>query len=199
MKQAILFAVAAFLISTGATSFVLVRRHHSAVVAPPDSAIHPSDSTAGATKSAPADSTPAVAVAPRPDSSSAHDSSAFKAKPDSAPKTRPVDSTRAKAAPDSVARAPALPKPPAPIPHPTAPVIPEDPAAKAAAYKQVARVLSAMKPPEAVKVMAYLSDDEVEGLLRSVGPRQAADFLTNMPKERAAKLSQRLLVPEPSR
>ncbi len=69
--------------------------------------------------------------------------------------------------------------------------------AKAGAYKQVARVLSAMKPPEAAKVIAFLSDDEVEGLLRSVGPRQAADFLTNIPKERAALLSRRLLTPKP--
>lgn len=73
-----------------------------------------------------------------------------------------------------------------------------DPIAKAGAYKQVARVLSAMKPPEAAKVIAFLSDDEVEGLLRSVGPRQAADFLTNIPKERAALLSRRLLTPKPA-
>jgi hypothetical protein len=73
-----------------------------------------------------------------------------------------------------------------------------DPIAKAGAYKQVARVLSAMKPPEAAKVIAFLSDDEVEGLLRSVGPRQAADFLMNIPKERAALLSRRLLTPKPA-
>jgi hypothetical protein len=73
-----------------------------------------------------------------------------------------------------------------------------DPIATAGAYKQVARVLSAMKPPEAAKVIAFLSDDEVEGLLRSVGPRQAADFLTNIPKERAALLSRRLLTPKPT-
>lgn len=83
--------------------------------------------------------------------------------------------------------------PTAPSAGPTA-----DPIAKAGAYKQVARVLAAMKPPEAAKVIAFLSDDEVEGLLRSVGPRQAADFLTNIPKERAALLSRRLLTPKPA-
>lgn len=90
-------------------------------------------------------------------------------------------------------------RPPAALP-PTAPSVGStaDPIAKAGAYKQVARVLSAMKPPEAAKVIAFLSDDEVEGLLRSVGPRQAADFLTNIPKERAALLSRRLLKPKPS-
>jgi flagellar motility protein MotE (MotC chaperone) len=58
-------------------------------------------------------------------------------------------------------------------------------------------VLSAMKPPEAAQVMGLLSDDEVEGILRAVGPRQAADFLANIPRERAALLSRRLLVPKP--
>jgi flagellar motility protein MotE (MotC chaperone) len=54
-----------------------------------------------------------------------------------------------------------------------------------------------MKATEAVKVMAFLSDEEVEGILRAVGPRQAGDFLTNLPKDRAATLSRRLLVPKP--
>jgi flagellar motility protein MotE (MotC chaperone) len=53
-----------------------------------------------------------------------------------------------------------------------------------------------MKALEAAKVLAFLSDDEVEGILRAVGPRQAADFMTNIPKERAAILSRRLLVPK---
>lgn len=71
-----------------------------------------------------------------------------------------------------------------------------DPAALAAAYKQVARVLAAMKPPQAAKVLSQLSDDEVEGILRAVGPRQAADFLANLSVERAGVLSRRLLTPE---
>ena len=49
----------------------------------------------------------------------------------------------------------------------------------------------------ASSLIAFLSDDEVEGLLRAVGPRQAADFLSNIPKERAALLSRRLLIPMP--
>jgi hypothetical protein len=93
---------------------------------------------------------------------------------------------------DAPARSMAAAGPTVPPAGPTA-----DPIAQAGAYKQVARVLSAMKPPEAAKVIAFLSDDEVEGLLRSVGPRQAADFLTNIPKERAALLSRRLLKPKP--
>lgn len=81
-------------------------------------------------------------------------------------------------------------------PRPPAPSGPS-PAERAGAYKQVARVFSSMKAPEAAQVLALMSDDEVEGILRAVGPRQAADFLTNFPKPRAAALSRRLLVPKP--
>jgi flagellar motility protein MotE (MotC chaperone) len=105
------------------------------------------------------------------------------------------DSVAAAAAPTHGTPEVAEPGPAAVRPAATKP--PTDPAAKAAAYKQVARVLSAMKPPEAAQVLSLLSDDEVEGILRAVGPRQAADFLTNIPKERAATLSRRLLVPRP--
>ena len=88
-------------------------------------------------------------------------------------------------------------EPAGPPPAKVMPVSTVNPAEKADAYKQVARVLSAMKATEAVKVMAFLSDEEVEGILRAVGPRQAGDFLTNLPKDRAATLSRRLLVPKP--
>jgi hypothetical protein len=77
----------------------------------------------------------------------------------------------------------------------TAAVHSPDPKARALAYKQLARIFSAMKPVEAAKVLGLLSDMEVEGILRAVGPRQAADFLTNLSKERAAALSRRLLAP----
>lgn len=182
MKQAILFAVAAFLISMAATTLVLVRSHPPVPIVAQNSTRHAVDSTrADSTPKAGArpDSVPAVAIVPKADSARAHDSVPVSPHADSTP--RPI-------------AAPVL---PAVAPHPVTPIIPTNPAAKAAAYKQVARVLSAMKPPEAVKVIAYLNDDEVEGLLRALGPRQAADFLTNMSKERAGKLSRRLLVPEP--
>ena len=112
----------------------------------------------------------------------------------------PTDSTAADSAatarPDG-GPAPISSAPPVASPGSATPGRAEDPVARALANKQVARVLSAMKPPEAAKVLAFLSDAEVEGILRAVGPRQAADFLTNLPKERAAHLSRRLLVPKP--
>ena len=51
-----------------------------------------------------------------------------------------------------------------------------------------------MKAADAVKVMGLMTDDEVDGVLRSLGPKQAADLMGEFPKERAAALSRRLLV-----
>lgn len=62
-------------------------------------------------------------------------------------------------------------------------------------YKQVGSILMNMKPAEAAKIMGYLNDTQIEGLLRSMSPRNAATVLSNMPPERAAALSRRLLVP----
>ncbi len=179
MKKAIIFAVLACLISMGATTAYLVKTHQPEPVAAdvPHARPEPVAKDSSATDTlkhvvARKDSTGKQDV-PRADSAHAA------VKPDSA---KPSQAT---AAPAETPQAPIRPI-----------ALPVDPVAKAAAYKQVARVLSAMKPVEAAKVLAYLSDDEVEGLLRAVGPRQAADFLTNMPKERAADLSRRLLAPK---
>lgn len=60
-------------------------------------------------------------------------------------------------------------------------------------YRQLARIFSNMKTTDAVKVMAFMSDDEVQGVLEEVGVRQAAGLLAAFPKERAAALSRRLL------
>lgn len=62
-------------------------------------------------------------------------------------------------------------------------------------YKQVGSILMNMKPVDAAKVMAYLNDSQIEGLLRTMSPRNAATVLSQMPPERAAALSRRLLVP----
>jgi hypothetical protein len=181
VKKAILFAVVAFVLSLGATTAVLVKRAPHPQVA---AAVPPKDSTAARPKAPgkPTDSTAHAAA----DSGRVHQDSAM---------TR--DSVAHPAAPGGavtpVTNA-AAPRPSGPRPAPRAAA---DPAAKMAAVKQVARVLSAMKAAEAAKVLAFLSDDEVEGILRAVGPRQAADFMTNLPKERAAALSRRLMVPKP--
>jgi hypothetical protein len=169
MKKAILFAVVAFVVSLAGTTGVLVKAHRP-VVAVADSTPAKSDSLAADSTSHAThrDSVPVDAV-PGPG--------------DTAAVRTPAGGTP-EAAPPATAK-PAVSKPKV------------DPAARAAAYKQVARVLSAMKPPEAAQVMGLLSDDEVEGILRAVGPRQAADFLANIPRERAAALSRRLLVPRP--
>lgn len=186
MKKAIIFAVIAFLVSAGGTTGFLVKTHKPLPAPAADSTAAKADSTREKPAAGKADSSKAVAV--KPDS----------ARKDSSQAVTKADSG-AKAGTATQAAAPV--NPPTPGPQAEARVAAKtDPVARAAAYKQVARVLSAMKPVEAAKVLAFLSDDEVEGLLRAVGPRQAADFLTNIPKERAAGLSRRLLVPkEPGR
>lgn len=84
-------------------------------------------------------------------------------------------------------------------PAPVAAVGPEGPTPteQADAYKQVGSILNNMKPAEAARILAYLSDSQVEGLLRSMGPRPSAAMLGQLPPERAAALSKRLLVPAP--
>jgi hypothetical protein len=177
MKKLIVFPLLACLASLGGTTAFLVKTHKPEPVAA-DSLAPRHDST----------STDSVKHVTARKDSAATDTAHVAARPDTSGKRAGT----AEAAPTPLASGPATPQ----VPPPLRTVAQVDPAARAAAYKQVARVLSAMKPVEAAKVLAFLSDDEVEGLLRAVGPRQAADFLTNIPKERAAGLSRRLLVPK---
>lgn len=65
-------------------------------------------------------------------------------------------------------------------------------------YKQVGNILLNMKPAEAARVIAYLTDAQVHGLLEAMGPRQAAQILSQLPAERAAALSKRLLIAPPT-
>lgn len=166
MIKAIMFGLVACLLSLGGTTFVLVRKATAAF-----------EVAAAAAKDSAAAKAKADSAGAKADSASAKDSLAHN------------DSTRT--APESKPGLAAKPNTPAAKPVASKPAV--DPAAKAAAVKQVARVLSAMKAAEAAKVLAFLSDEEVEGILRAVGPRQAADFMTNLPKERAANLSRRLM------
>jgi len=64
-------------------------------------------------------------------------------------------------------------------------------------YGRVAKILVNMKPAEAAAILEHLGDPQIEGVLRAVGPRQAATLLAALPTERAAQLSKRLLVPTP--
>jgi flagellar motility protein MotE (MotC chaperone) len=56
-----------------------------------------------------------------------------------------------------------------------------------------------MKATDAARIMGYLPDELVEGIVRSLGPRQAATLLTQLPPARAAALSRKLLYRTSSR
>jgi len=60
-------------------------------------------------------------------------------------------------------------------------------------YGDVAKILVNMKPKDAGQILARMNDDNVEGILNTLGPRQAAVLLTQLPAERAAALSLRLI------
>lgn len=66
---------------------------------------------------------------------------------------------------------------------------------KQAAYKALARIFSQMKAEEAAEVLRHMSDVEVEGVVRNLGARKAAEVLTSLPEQRAAVLARRLLIP----
>ena len=62
-----------------------------------------------------------------------------------------------------------------------------------AAFKRLGKVLSAMKPEDAAKVVAYMGDEEVVGILTQLSPKDAAALLTALPQERAGTLGRGLL------
>lgn len=134
---------------------------------------------------------------------SAPDSS--RTEPDPAPRSgRDRDSAagpQQRAAPADTA-----PTPPGGTTAPPSPSVPAQPGTagtagageRELAFRQLGKIFSAMRPGDAARVMGYLSDDEVEAILRQVGVRQAASLLSAFPQERAAALSRRLLAPDPA-
>ena len=166
MIQIILFGVLAFLLGVGGGTGLRILTAPRHLPAPHAGA----DSTAGvhASESSPVTGSPAPAV-----SRHSADSSAAAAQSPASP---------ARVAPASVARPATTAMAPEAITEPQQ-------------FKQVGNILLAMKPEEAGKILSYLSDDHVEGILRSMGPRQAATVLAQVPSVRAAQLSRRLLAP----
>jgi hypothetical protein len=111
----------------------------------------------------------------------------------SAPAVVPVGPPQPAAAPDSAARAAGA----APSPAATEADAPLPPARgterDVAVYKRVGQILVAMKPASAAAIMARLSDDQLEGVIRTLGVRQAAAMLAQLPADRAAAMSRRLI------
>ena len=182
--RVVILGVVAFLLSLGGTTGALVMKARKAAAIVADSlAAHPDSAAAHAdsakVKGDSSASHPAAVVAhadsarPLPDPTHAA--------PDSAARG---DSTSSGAATSSLGASPTG--------H-EAPLSAEATGPKGAAYKQLARIFSNMKTTDAAKVLAYMSDEEVQGVLEQLGVRPAAGLLAALPKERAAILSRRML------
>lgn len=175
MMRLVMMGAAAFLLSLAGTTGALVMKAKAAHPVVADSAAQADSATARA------DSTelhgePAGTL---PDSSPAHADSG-------ATTVARGGSAGPAPATDALGATPAVTAPAAPAPTATA-------AREQAAYKQLARIFANMKTADAAKVLAYMSDGEVQGVLQQLGVRPAAGLLAALPKERAAALSRRLL------
>jgi len=119
----------------------------------------------------------------------------------------PPDSSRARGnAPDASA---ATSGPPVPSMAPGLPLAalahargdsgmaPPEPAAGPPSFKTVARILAGMKPTDSSQILAHLSDDQVEGILRASAVRQASTFMAQLPAARASLMTRRLMIAKP--
>lgn len=186
MMKIVILGVLAFLVSLGGTTGALVMKARKARPAAADSVAHRdstaarADSTAIHVAAQPRDTAGAVPLADPSLPATHHDSAAHGADVAAA-----GDSVRPSASTQAVLAA-----------KPSAAAGGESPEAarlEASSYKQLARIFANMKTTDAAKVLAYMSDEEVEGVLRQLGVRPAAGLLAALPKERAAALSRRLL------
>jgi MgtE-like protein len=58
-----------------------------------------------------------------------------------------------------------------------------------AAQRRVAKIFTSMDAKAAAKVLVQMSDNDIHVILSYVGPKQAAQIMTELPPERVAKLS----------
>jgi MgtE-like protein len=178
----VIIGAASFVLALGLSTGVAVLRHKSP--APHATAAKtPADSTH---KRAPADSTskpPAVAT----NSSTAKDSSAH----DSTAAT-PAAADSAHHDSTAVAVAPVIPSAAAPVITPPVATLAAHKAVDEPDYKQIAKIFANMKAADAAKVLSYMTDDEVQGVIEKLNVRQAAELMTKLPKDRVAALSRRL-------
>jgi hypothetical protein len=142
---------------------------------------------------------PAVAVAKAASDSTHTADSLAAARPAASAANAPApaaDAAHTAAAPNAVVAASPAAGTPVPVPVPAiaashhAEVLPSD-------YVKVAKILSQMKPKDAVAIFDHLSDDQVEGILRTLGVRPASTLLAAMSTTRAAEMSRRLMIPQP--
>lgn len=169
----IIVGAASFVLALGLSTGGAVMRHKPAAAKPVAAARGTADSTH---------------VSSKPDSVKTPVDSA--APPKSADSTA-VDSTRHDST--TAPLVPSIPAAAAPvIPSPVATVTPHRPLDEPD-YKLIAKIFANMKAADAAKVLAYMTDDEVQGVFQKLNVRQAAELMGKLPKERAANLSRRLV------
>jgi hypothetical protein len=180
----VIFGALAFVLGLSGSTGVLV------FTAPAHSPAADSLALAKAHAHAPA-SAPLVAVAPAPVAVSPTASVRVPVPVHMAPDTNAARPTP----PTTIAAAAAEPHAPVVTRVPPAVAALAAPVPNTETYKQVGSILLNMKPAEAAHIVAYLNDDQLEGLLRSMSARQAAVVFAQLPAERGAALSRRLLIP----
>ena len=177
MKWTVIAAVGAFVLSlAGSTAFVVLRAPAPAQK-PPAAAKAPAAAPARSASPAPAAPAPfADSVAKPRVNAAVVASSSSAAAPVVTPATPVPTASAARVTPAA----------PPPVARLATPQTPAD-------YAQVAKMLTSMKPAGATEIMSRLNDDQVEGILRALGIRQASTLLALFPGERAAALSRRLM------
>jgi hypothetical protein len=197
MMRLVVIGVAAFLLSLGGTTGVLVTRGKAAAKVAADSAKAKSDSTEHGSAAPRKPAVPAGKTAGGPALGAGMAVAKHEPLPSAGPAAEPLAEVPAADSAHRAAGHQGADSLVAPAPSGLQATSAGGRAAGAPgadlSYRQLARIFSNMKTTDAVKVMAFMSDDEVQGVLEEVGVRQAAGLLAAFPKERAAALSRRLL------
>ncbi len=193
MKRTLILAGVGFAIALAVSTTIIVLR----TPARPPAARPPA--VAPAAPAAPA-ATAATPAAPAADSTGrASAAAAARSNPGPAASATPAVSTTAASAPVAAAtttvttahdagRGPRTAPAPRPVTPPRNVITPSD-------YGAVAKILNGMKPAAAAEILKRLDDEQVEGILRSLGARQASTMLGLLPPDRGAALSRRLMRP----
>ncbi|MEO8945574.1 MAG: hypothetical protein ABI338_03675 [Gemmatimonadaceae bacterium] len=207
MKQVIIPFVAAFGLSLGAATGVVVMRTPKAVpivatAKPPAKAdpVAPAKDTATTAATSPADSMSAngrqagssSATATQPPAASSGATAAGAAPANATRSGERVEAmSKINAAPSKAVPAAKLVSNPTTAPKPPTPVV--KPITDSLIGHRLAQVFSAMQPKDAARVLEQMDDNDVRAILGSLSSKQQAAILGSFPTQRAATILQATL------